>query len=262
MQTAPGSLCHEYGNYNLAQPVGYPYHVPGDHWRVLSPVLEPPGWGYAEGYVPAVPLGLNVGARAWLNFIEPIQVPRPRPFLVTELRKLLVTRLGDKTPVEAVKHWIYKRCNLLVITINSIHVPRNAFKPEIKGYALIEFCTTSAATYALKLLDECTFKGRKVSARMTTEGMARAALWGWPTRRRRFRNRTSKKEVADATPEVQGGFILPKRPGIYASSDVCPHDRDDESDLDSEAEMEDDELEPSMGTTGYRGTRMVRSLSI
>jgi hypothetical protein len=99
----------------------------------------------------------------------------PRGFVVTEHRKALVTQLGNGAQVEEIKSWIYKTAGTYANTISSIEVPCKRSSTEARGHAYIIFETASAAADAIKLLNASTFKGRQVSARLTTEGLSRTA---------------------------------------------------------------------------------------
>jgi RNA recognition motif-containing protein len=99
----------------------------------------------------------------------------PRGFVVTEHRKVLVTQLGNGAQVEKIKSWIHKTAGTYADTISSIVVPCQRSSTKARGHAYIIFETVSAAAHAIKLLDASRFKGRQVSARLTTEGLSRTA---------------------------------------------------------------------------------------
>lgn len=97
----------------------------------------------------------------------------PGDFVVTEPRKVLVTQLGSGAQVDEIKSWIQKRAGTYANTISSIEVPCKRSSTEARGHAYIIFETVSAAAHTIKLLDASKFKGRHVTARLTTEGLSR-----------------------------------------------------------------------------------------
>lgn len=267
-----GHLGHDWADFSFPLPVdGYygtaPSSVldyPGGHYPE-NYAIE-----ITEDHVPAAPPGLGVDA--WLSFTAPLQPPPPPPltpspfFLLTEPRKVIVAQLPPKARVEEVQDWISKRCEHL-LPILFINVPCRPDTGELRGNAFIDFATTESAQSSLKVLDDVEFQGRRVSAKIANEGLSQYSRCQpppvrpppaqpppvqskksqpkrWQPKRWQPRRPEPKQlgdivrrfyQYKDAQEEQTAGrvIILPHRPGTYAFSDVCPHDRDEDG---SEAE--------------------------
>lgn len=131
--------------------------------------------------------GLNIGYPTTL--LEPnwgldasgpeamAQIP-PTTYLVTEQRKVILTQLANKAQADEVKAWVHKRCGVYTAAISSIEMPCKRASTELRGHAFIVFETTFAATHTVKLLNNSSFKGRKVAAHLANEGLPQAVIAG------------------------------------------------------------------------------------
>ena len=152
-----GAACNtvaDYYNYGGAYRSSQVSGTPDNYWSASLPYLDHTAWSNSD-FANTAP-----------------QPADPSSHVVTERRKILVRDLPFRATPEQVIAWVRKKMGPFAGKISTIEVPRGRSGPEIRGHAYVAFRSSSSAKEAVRIMDQSTFKGRQVSARMTTEGVA------------------------------------------------------------------------------------------
>lgn len=249
MPTTPSYEHRTYMDHSLAESVNYPGVANLVYQMAASTMMNSQGGVYPEAYAPEDPS--LTGVHSGLESSQPREQSPPPPELhKAETNTVLATGLGDTATPDAVKIWIQKRCGTHNAGVTRIKVPRHG--PRIRGKAFIDFDTKEHTLRGVRLLNNSTFGGRKVVARVTLEGLPHSVR----DRRQKMRpkQRRASKDQDPSTDEKGQELRVPlkRSDNRVRSKSLGWNSEDDDDNLETvsqsegEAESDEDRVAPKM----------------
>lgn len=112
------------------------------------------------------------GSTAWSNHdLGTVSQPADHGnYVQTERRKVLIRGIPSQARPEQVVAWVRKKLGPFAGKINAIEVPPSNSDSEIRGHAYVTLRSSSSAKEVVGILNQATFKGRQVSARLAVDG--------------------------------------------------------------------------------------------
>ncbi|CAM1505614.1 Fc.00g112510.m01.CDS01 [Cosmosporella sp. VM-42] len=95
----------------------------------------------------------------------------PPDYLPTEQRKLHISPFPQQAQVEEVTSWITRKAGAYAAYIVDIEVPQNINSPYLRGHVFVVFDSATVAHKAMHLISKARFQDRRVTAKLTVEGV-------------------------------------------------------------------------------------------